>query len=298
VSAPLWSLAPRKRFAGSTKWVDSGGTIALPVKLVSYDQRGHRRLGALIGGRVVDLPDAVGHPVFPTTMEALVSRSGGTVLDAARDALDRDDALECAVPGARLLAPLLPASIRTVRPPTPSLKGRRDPMAWYGMPGYVERDEGAVAGPDQEVPARPERAAGASLELWLACIVGLRGRDLSPEEAGAALFGYTLMAGWNAPGAPTLLGPCIVTADELEPGDAALTVRVGGDVRAEAAVADQPWPVADLVAHLSWNRELAPGDVLGSAGVSPTGAVPPGSLVEMEAAGIGILRSRIGSLSA
>src|SRR5438034_7786013 len=86
-----------------------GCTIALPVKLVTYDKRGHRRLGALTGGRVVDLPDAVGHPVFPTTMEALVSSSGGTVLDAARDALERDDALEGSVPGARLMVPLLPA---------------------------------------------------------------------------------------------------------------------------------------------------------------------------------------------
>ncbi len=273
-----------------------GGTIALPVKLVSYDKRGHRRLGALTGGRVVDLPEAVGHPVFPTTMEALVSSSGGTVLDAARDALDRDDALEFAVRGARLLAPLLPASIRTVRPPTPSRRGGHDPMAWYGMPGYAERDARSVAGPDQEVPARPGR--GASLELWLACVVGRRGRDLSPQEADGMIFGYTLMAGWSSPDAPTLLGPCIVTADQIDPTDAVLAVRVGGDVRAEAAVADQPWPVPDLVAHLSWNRDLEPGDVLGSAGARAAGSIAPGSVVEMEAAGIGVLRSRMGSLSA
>ena len=35
----------------------------------------------------LDLPDAVGHPAFPTTLEGLVSSSRGTVMDAARTAL-------------------------------------------------------------------------------------------------------------------------------------------------------------------------------------------------------------------
>ena len=61
----------------------------------------------------MDLPDAVGHPAFPTTMEALVASNGGTVLDAAAAALERDDALACVVDGARLLAPLLPRSFRS-----------------------------------------------------------------------------------------------------------------------------------------------------------------------------------------
>ena len=81
---------------------------------------------------------------------------------------------------------------------------------------------------------------------------------------------------------------------QIDPADAVLTVRVGGEVRAEAVVADQPWPVPDLVSHVSWNRDLEPGDVLGSAGVRATGSVPPGSVVELEAVGIGVLKSRIG----
>ena len=41
------------------------------MRLVTYDRGGVRRLGALVAGTVVDLPDAVGHPSFPATMEAL-----------------------------------------------------------------------------------------------------------------------------------------------------------------------------------------------------------------------------------
>src|SRR5438477_298337 len=51
------------------KWPLSRSIIALPVRLVTFDRKGHRRLGALVGAQVVDLPEAVGHPAFPSTME-------------------------------------------------------------------------------------------------------------------------------------------------------------------------------------------------------------------------------------
>src|SRR6266508_6688215 len=66
-----------------------GCIIRLPVmRLVTYDRGGARRLGAWVGGIVVDLPDAVGHPAFPTTMEALIALHGGTTLDAALESTD------------------------------------------------------------------------------------------------------------------------------------------------------------------------------------------------------------------
>jgi len=57
------------------------------MRLVTYDREGDRRLGAWVHDAVVDLPDAVGHPAFPATMEALVTRHRGTALDAATAAL-------------------------------------------------------------------------------------------------------------------------------------------------------------------------------------------------------------------
>ena len=68
------------------------------MRLVTYDRGGHRRLGAIIEGEVVDLPDAVGHPAFPSTLDDLVSSSRGSVMDAARAALQRDDAWNWRVP--------------------------------------------------------------------------------------------------------------------------------------------------------------------------------------------------------
>src|SRR5262245_5497533 len=82
------------------------------MRLVTYDRGGHRRLGAILEGEVVDLPGAVGHPAFPTTLEGLVSSSRGTVMDAARAALLRDDVWDSRVKRARILTPLFPSSLR------------------------------------------------------------------------------------------------------------------------------------------------------------------------------------------
>ena len=76
------------------------------MRLVTYEREGARRLGAWVDASIVDLPDAVGHPVFPLTLEALVARHGGTTLDAAREALAYPDLHQFGRPGVRLLAPV------------------------------------------------------------------------------------------------------------------------------------------------------------------------------------------------
>src|SRR6188474_3897286 len=94
------------------------------MRLVTYERRGARRLGATVGGVVVDLPDAVGHPAFPRTMEELVAHTGGTVLAAARSALDHPDAVaEFGVLRPKLLSPLLPSSFVEMGPSAVSTAG-------------------------------------------------------------------------------------------------------------------------------------------------------------------------------
>src|SRR6476469_7777438 len=99
------------------------------MRFVTYDRGGQRRLGAILEGEVVDLPDAVGHPAFHTTLEGLVSSSRGTVMDAARAALQRDDAWNWRVPKPRVLTPLLPwyPSPCSPRAPGTSIAGSSGP---------------------------------------------------------------------------------------------------------------------------------------------------------------------------
>lgn len=235
---------------------------------------------------MVDLPDAVGHPAFPTTMEALVSRNGGTVLDAARAALQRDEAAALVVTGARLLAPLLPASLRS-----PDAK------------------EGArrVVGPDEEVPW-PAGAGWLEYRPKVAAVLRRPAHGLTREEASEAVFGYTLVADFavrDTSGDPTprpedlpvALGPCIVTPDEVEPQTMSITVRVDGEQWAKGSLNGAARDLLESVARSSRIEDLLPGEAFASSPFEAPGVeqrVWPGAEVELEAEGIGILHTRVG----
>jgi len=253
------------------------------MRLSTYERRGARRLAAWVADSVVDLPDAVGHPAFPSSMEALVARNGGTTLDAARDALARPDALEgCWVARPRLLVPLFPSSICEVLPTDP--------------------DRGAAGG--ERLPW-PKGTRAVRCRVQVACVVGRPGRSFTARQASRAIFGYTLMADWLAmdgDGAvfATSLGPWVLTADELDVGRTVVTVCVDGEVRAEGAIDPTRWSFPDLVAQACRSEEVAPGDVFGSAAFGDACDVDldhrsdRGALVEMDAGGFGSLSTRVG----
>ena len=292
------------------------------MQLVTYERGGERRLGALFQGQVIDLPDAVGHPAFPSTMEALVARNGGTTLDAARDAFEHEDVMEFAVEDPTILVPILPASLRDFLAFEGHVKlgaERRDtdvPEAWYEIPVYYKGNHRTVIGPEETLPW-PTFTEQLDYELEVAAIVGKRGRDLSVDEAQDRIFGYTIMNDWSARDLQakemsawlgpakskdfaTSLGPCVVTADEFDPASARLLVRVNGEVRGEGHLADARWTFAQMISYVSRGEDIWPADVYGSGtfgggcGLDQGRFLEPGDLVELEVEGIGVLRNRVG----
>jgi hypothetical protein len=257
------------------------------MRLVTYDRGGHRRLGAILGGEVVDLPDAVGHPAFPTTLEALVSSSGGTVMDAARAALERDDAYGCAVKRARVLTPLFPRSLLA--------------------PGALDVDR-RVLGPEDEVPW-PAGAAWLDYEPMVAAVICLESSRASADEIREHVFGYTLVNDWKArkangdpvvtaEGVPLAIGPCVVTADDVDPQTMFVQVRVDGTEVLKGNLNGAAASLFELVADASVDADLARGDAFaldpftGRNG-EPARQLWPGALVELGAEGIGTLRNRV-----
>lgn len=257
------------------------------MRLVTYDRRGHRRLGAILGGEVVDLPDVVGHPAFPTTLEALVASSRGSVMDAARAALERDETANHVVKQARILPPLFPSSLLT-------------PDA-YG----VER---RIVGPEQDVPW-PEDAAWIDYEPKVAAVLGLETSQASRDEVRSNIFGYTLVNDWSAHGAngdplatsdglPLAIGPCVVTADELDPQTMIVQVMIDGEELAKGNLNGAAESLYELIGDASKIATLERGDAFalgpfGSADLDPSRRLWPGARIELAAEGIGTLRNRL-----
>ena len=98
-----------------------------------------------------------------------------------------------------------------------------------------------------------------------------------------------------------VLGPCIVTPDELDIRDVALRERINGEEWGGDTTANMHFSFADLIAYASQDLTLRPGEVLGSgtatggSGLELDRWLQPGDLIEMEADGIGVLRNRVGT---
>ena len=262
------------------------------------------RVGALDGEHVLDLG-------FEGDMVAFIE-AGAPARHGER------------VDGARLLAPLRPRSLRDflafeghMRNALASL-GRPIPEEWYDVPAYYKGMPDTVIGPEDEVPW-PAWTDKLDHELELAAVIGRRVRDVASEDAAGCIFGYTI---WNdlsardvqarelpvgmGPGkakdwdGSNVLGPCIVTADELDASDVAMRVRVNDELWGEDRSASMHHTFADMIAYASRSQTLYPGEVFGSgtaaggSGLELDRWLAPGDVVELEIEGIGVLRNRIG----
>lgn len=259
--------------------------------------------GFVVGDEVVGFADG------STVAEVLAAG-----LDAAR-VLERETAQAHApgrVPGVpldevTLLAPLVPATIRDfvafeehVEGVTASVDGRSEVVPeWYEAPTFYFTNPHTVRASGETV--RPPETARLDFELELAAVIGgvpgRPGENLTVDEAGSHIFGYTVMNDWSARDLQsremkvrlgpckgkdfaTTLGPWIVTADELDgfvDGDGFLAVRaevfVNGALIGQDLVSNMGWPFAALVAYASRNSVVVPGDVLGSGTVGNGGCL-------------------------
>jgi 2-keto-4-pentenoate hydratase/2-oxohepta-3-ene-1,7-dioic acid hydratase in catechol pathway len=276
------------------------------MRLVTYDAGAGPRVGALEDGGVVDLG-------FDGDMVAFIAAGApagrGTAVDGA----------------ARLLAPLRPRSLRDFLAFEGHMKraltrlGREIPSEWYDVPAYYKGMPDTVIGHEAEIPW-PAWTDRLDHELELAAVIGPEPvRDLAPADAHRAIFGWTI---WNdmsardvqsrelpigmGPGkakdwdGSNVLGPCIVTADEVDGANVRMTVRVNGETWGDASSSEMHHSFGDLIAYASRSQTLHPGEVIGS-GTAPGGSgieldrrLEPGDVVEMEIEGIGVLRNEIG----
>ncbi len=226
---------------------------------------------------------------------------------------------------ARLLAPLQPLSFRDFLAFEGHLTnayanlGRDVPAEWYQVPVFYRSVGSTVTGPDT-VLTWPYYTEQLDHELELAAVIGRAGKDVMADDALDHVFGFTI---WNDLSArdvqrlelpvgmgpakskewdgSNVLGPCIVTTDEVDLATLELEVRVNGERWGGDRVSAMHYSFGDLIAYAAQEQTLLPGEVLGSgtatggSGLELDRWLRPGDVIEMEAGPIGVLRNTVGA---
>lgn len=200
------------------------------MKLVTFEAGGTPRIGALVGGDVLDLARAATIADRPAesfgSMQTLIE-SGPRGWDMARELVTRahGDAL-LKRRAVRLLAPLpRPVRLRDCSLFLEHMEAALDKMArmlaaeeadpegayaalkdtgkyslkpiFYQRCLYYNADHNSVSGPDVDI-VWPGYSEWIDYELEWACIVGPSGRDIAAKDAADHIFGFTIFNDWSA----------------------------------------------------------------------------------------------------
>lgn len=128
-------------------------------------------------------------------------------------------------------------------------------------------------------------ASNALHHVWgYAVGVDLTRRDLQ-DEAKATRRPWDLAKGFDASGPLSALVP----AETVSAQAGRIWLTVDGQLHQEGDLADQIWPVADVIAQLSTSVALQPGDLIMTGTPSGVGPVEAGQTVDGGIDGVGEL---------
>src|SRR5215210_9225390 len=169
----------------------------------------------------------------------------------------------------------------------------------------------AVIGPGDAIRI-PAGSTNVHHEVELAVVIGARGaRQVSPEQAMASVFGYTIGndvserdmqksdGQWTrAKGFDSFcpIGPWIETdlgALGLDPADLDVSCTVDGEPRQSGRTSQLIFPVPTLISYISQVMTLLPGDVVLTGTPSGVGPIRPGQRVDITIEGLGTLSNTV-----
>lgn len=197
-----------------------------------------------------------------------------------------------------------------------AVRGVPVPGVTFQLPTYYKGSHLSLLG-DGATVHWPGYSDWMDYELELGFVIAGGGVDLTPAEAAERIFGVTLLNDFSARDRQfqetagnlgpakgkdfaTALGPWIVTVDELDLEAIEVEARVNGEVWGRGSSGDAMWSPAEVVAYLSTAEPLAPGELVGSGtfggccGLEVGRRLVPGDRIELEASGIGVLRTTLG----
>jgi 2-keto-4-pentenoate hydratase/2-oxohepta-3-ene-1,7-dioic acid hydratase in catechol pathway len=151
-------------------------------------------------------------------------------------------------------------------------------------------------------------------ESELAVVIGRGGRDIARSRAMDHVFGYTIVNDVTARDVQVRhmqwdlgksfdtfcpMGPCIVSADELDGRDTRVRGWVNGELRQDGRTKDMIFDIPTLIETCSRGITLYPGDVIATGtpsgvgmGFTPQRWLRAGDVVRIEIDGIGAIENR------
>lgn len=182
----------------------------------------------------------------------------------------------------------------------------REPPFYFTKPAdaVFTDSEGYGGGPAHQLPYPPQ-TQNLHHEIELVVALASGGAGIDPATALAHVWGYgvgvdltrrdlqdvakqtrrpwDLAKGFDASGPVSELVP----AESVDPTRGRIWLSVDDDLRQEGDLADQIWPVADVIAHLSKSVTLAPGDLIMTGTPAGVGAIARGQRVRGGIDGVG-----------
>lgn len=320
------------------------------MKLVSYMNEGRDQLAFLHDDYLFDC-DLV-HPELPNSMNMFlhywddmfpIAQEVNKAIVDGRIGKQRGVALA----SMRLLAPVpFPNSCRdgyAFRQHVAAARRNRkvDMIPEFDQyPIFYFTNHHSIQGPG-DIRCMPDHFEKLDFELEAAIVVCKQGRNIRAEDADKHIAGLMIMNDMSArrlqmeemllnlgpakgKDFSTVIGPCLVTLDELEPFEVPckeghtgkawnleMKCRVNGVQVSLGNLADMDWTFAEILERCAYGVDIYPGDVIGSGTVGTgcflelngTGKLndpayqeqwlQPGDVVEMEIDGLGTLTNTI-----
>jgi 2-keto-4-pentenoate hydratase/2-oxohepta-3-ene-1,7-dioic acid hydratase in catechol pathway len=257
----------------------------------------------------VDVAAESGNPEFAAL--ATMLRAGPAALDAVRGLAGRDGREY----GPDKLGPAVPSPERIlclgVNYSEHAIEGGREVPTW---PEAFVRGRDSVLGPYADL-VKPALSQRFDYEGELGIVIGAGGRYITADKALDAIAGFVVLndasarewqragtqwtAGKNFEGSMPI-GPEVVTTDEADVTDVALTTTLNGTVMQSARTSQMIVDVPSAIEFFSSFTRLMPGDVIatgtpGGVGFArqPPVWLLPGDVIEVTVEGVGTIRNRV-----
>jgi 2-keto-4-pentenoate hydratase/2-oxohepta-3-ene-1,7-dioic acid hydratase in catechol pathway len=202
--------------------------------------------------------------------------------------------------------------------PLPTPAQVNPPETFFRQPIYYKTNRFSVVGHEHEV-RWPSYSRKFDYELELGIFLAKKGKNIRLEDAAGYIFGYTIFNDFSARDAQeyemacplgpakgkdfdtgNVIGPWIVTPDEIpDPRQLTMTASINGEVWSRGNTRDMVHGFERMIAHVSREETLYPGEFFGSGtvgggcGLELDRWLQPGDTVELEIEHIGKLRNRV-----